>query len=365
MVEEPEAEEVPPEIAQWLREQYREQERLRRFGHVRPMVWTDHQGYRFVAVGPSRVCYGKNWNTVPDFLHRYCRLVLGKDWYDAERAKPVQERHPILQWDAEVLTFYMRHSKGLSKGELFDATATGPVMAHVALSYDLYAIEHHGLLKPSLVNRLKDRGQFQGARYEAYVTASFIRAGFEITPENEADGTVTHCEFAAHHGTGASYSVEAKSRHRPGILGRLGAPPPMEEIVANVSGLLADALRKHAPYDRIVFVDVNVPPQEGPLLESDWFKRAAGQLSRLERQPTFPVTPAFVFFTNQPYHYVGAEADEPGRSVVFTGLHHPDFMQSEGVEIDEASLRFAEKYPAMRSLYESLLTHTQIPQRFE
>lgn len=259
----------------------------------------------------------------------------------------------------------MRHSKGLSKGALFSATATGLVMAHAALAYDLYVIEHPGLLKPSFVNRLKDRQQFQGARYEAYVTASFIRAGFYITPEDETDRTTTHCEFVARHGAGPTYSIEAKSRHRGGILGQAGSPPPPEEIVADVSSLLAKALRKHAAHDRVVFIDVKVPPQDGPILKSAWFRRAAGQLSQLEAQ-TRSVPPGFVFFTNQPYHYVAPEADEPGRSVAFTAIHIPDFMQTGDDDSPAERTRLiAQKYPAVQLLYASLLTHTEIPQNFE
>lgn len=318
---------------------------------------------------PNRVnsSWGKNWKTVPDFLHGYCRLVLGKQWYDAERAKPIGERHPIIEWDHAVGAFYMRHSQGLANGDLFSTIATGPVMAHLALSYDIYVMEHHGFLSPAFLDRLKDRHLFQGARYEAYVVASFIRAGFEITPEDEKDRTSTHCEFVAWHGSGRRFSVEAKSRHREGILGRPGTSPPPEDIVADVASLLARALRKHAAHDRIVFIDVNVPPQRGPLLESDWFKRAARQLQRLERQTVAPVPPAFVFFTNQPYHYVATEAPEPGRSIVFTAIHIPDFKQPDGDETSasQRSRLIVEKYPRVKMLYDSLLSHSAIPQHFE
>ena len=70
-------------------------------------------------------------------------------------------------------------------------------MAYTALAYDLYTLDHQALLQTKLVKRLKVKEQFQGARYEIYVSAAFVRAGFEMNLEDENDSTTTHCEFTA------------------------------------------------------------------------------------------------------------------------------------------------------------------------
>ena len=72
-----------------------------------------------------------------------------------------------------------------------------------------------------MVRRLKDPGQFQGAYYELIVANALIRAGFELTLEDQSDGLTKHCEFAAiSKRTGTHYWVEAKMRGVSGLLGR-------------------------------------------------------------------------------------------------------------------------------------------------
>lgn len=87
----------PPEIMTWLQQQQRQRqhERIREFGHVRPMTWADWEGSRFVVVG-SRIYRGNNWRTFPDFLHRYCFLLLGRDWHTRERENPQHTWHPLF-----------------------------------------------------------------------------------------------------------------------------------------------------------------------------------------------------------------------------------------------------------------------------
>jgi hypothetical protein len=123
-----------------------------------------------------------------------------------------------------------------------------------------------------------------------------------------------------------------------------------------VSTLLTRALRKQADHERVVFVDVNVPPQEGSMLEADWFRKVAAQLRRLEetQRPDNPWPRAFVFFTNHPYHYVGNDVPEPGRSVIFSAVNIPEFKQSN---LDLA----VRTYPAVSELFDSVLKHTEVP----
>lgn len=338
--------------------QQRADEYRRKYGHVRPIIAIDHMGSKFVAVG-NRLLYKKTWKTVHDFLIHYLQLVFGKEWWHAELQKPFTKRHPVLQWHHHLCEQFKLLPES-PPGTIHSSNTTGPIAAYLALAYDLYILAHHTLLRERLIRRLKMSDQFQGARYETYVVASCVKAGFTVALEDETDSAVSHCEFTATHTqTGSSYSVEAKSRHRPGLLGQSGVAPPLDQVNADVYVLLQKALRKRAVHDRIVFIDVNVPPHEGRVFEAEWFKQVVEQVGRLERSQLIsnPWPPAFVFFTNHPFHYVGADAPEPRRSTLCTAINMADFKQPDASII-------VRKYPAIKELSDSLLNHTEIPHEF-
>jgi hypothetical protein len=96
----PSSENPPPEVVEYARRHMKkEAERRRKFGNVRPVITTVHQGHRFVVVG-SRLYFHENWRTFTDFLLFYVRDVMGKEWWEAESAKPAQERHVIVRCDS-------------------------------------------------------------------------------------------------------------------------------------------------------------------------------------------------------------------------------------------------------------------------
>jgi hypothetical protein len=109
-----------------------------------------------------------------------------------------------------------------------------------------------------------------------------------------------------------------RGRHRAGFLGQPGEPKPPSEIEADVYKLLQRSLQKRAEHERIVCIDVNVPPVSGNPFESDVLKRVSEQLRRLENSQAAgnPWPRAFVFFTNHPYHYVDAAATEPASTIL-------------------------------------------------
>jgi len=345
--------------AAFTEKQNQEAERIRKYGHVRPPIVTQFAGQTVVAVG-SRVLLHPKWKTFHDFLFTYIGAVFEKDWFTTELAKPLQERHPLMQWYDAWFKFWEAHRADVSTGEI--NKIDGPpaqISALLSFAYDLYTLEHHALLPERLVDRLQHKDQFQGARYEAYVGAAFVRAGFTMSLEDESDPTTTHCEFSAtHRQTGKQYSVEAKSRHRPGYLGQAGKPQPLEEIEGDVTRLLVNALRKEAQHDRIVFIDINVPPSQFLLLESDWFKKIASQVVRLEENPqTTDLPPAIVFLTNFPYHFMENGAPLQGSAAVFTGFKTPEFHLLSGGNAAVVAAKFNE----ILALHDSVLRHTHVP----
>ncbi len=358
-------EELPVEVQfaaleQQAKEALRQAARIERYGQVRPPIIVDHQGYKVAVVG-KKLLWAKHWNTFHDLLYSNIAQVVGIEWGRAELAKPEGERHPLIQWYHDAREFQRRRTAATGASP-YEVVATGPAIAYLLLAYDLYLLEHHALLQNALVTRLKQRDQFQGARYEVYVAACFVRAGFDITLEDETDTDTSHCEFnATHRATSTSYSVEAKSRHRPGYLGTAGHPVPLEDIKADVQRLLRAALRKRADHLRVIFTDINVPEEERPPFQTDWFYRIADQLRALEDgQGDHPYPSAFVFFTNQPDHYVDTRGKAPGHTTLFSGFNLPEFRQDDGTDPGPAIESIALQHPAIIALYKSIMTH-QIP----
>ena len=227
----------------------------------------------------------------------------------------------------------------------------------MALAYDLYILRDNLLLQSTLINRLKNKKQFQGARYELYVTACFIKSGFDIVFEDETDKTQTHCEFVATHKISKKkYSVEAKSRHRMGFLGQEGNLENLDKIKLRIGGLLNSALNKRADYERIIFVDVNMPPEEETTLKVTWFMPLSKIICQTEKQQKDKK--AFLFFTNHPNHYLGNERVEPNKNFLFTGINIPEFKQPD--------LNLARKYdPIIFYLWDSINNHIEVPHEFK
>ncbi len=251
----------PPELIRQLQERDAAvREWTRRYGHVRPCISADFQGHKFLAAG-SRLYWsndGKPWIFVPDFLLAYIPGVFGKEWGDAELAKPEPERHPLVHWRVEAIR-YMNAQPRQPDGS-YVAPPSGPLAAYMAFAFNLFAIEDNSRLDDFLLERLKNKDQFQGARHEVFAEATCLRAGFSIEREDQGDRTRRHVEFTAKHkSTGQLISVEAKSRHRPGVLGRPGIPQPHEKLSIRFGGLLNDAIAKNPAHPLVVFVDTNLP----------------------------------------------------------------------------------------------------------
>lgn len=168
----------------------------------------------------------------------YVRDVMGREWWTTESAKKGYERHPILQWHDR----FVEASKTATpeEGGIVSAVPDGLMMALVLLAYDLYVLRDHGKLQEEVVERLRHRDQFYGARYELFVAATFIRAGFDFAYEDESDTKVKHAEFVAkHRESGLTIAVEAKARRRV-----MKVPFDVASIRAGVRELLVNAAEK-------------------------------------------------------------------------------------------------------------------------
>ena len=157
----------------------------------------------------------------------------------------------------------------------------GVVYCYLGLSYGLFLLKHNVELQERLMKRLKDPKQFQGAYYEVIIANSLIRAGFELTLEDETDEASKHCEFAAvSKKTGKRYWVEAKMRGVAGVLGKTEVDGTTNsDPTCMLSIHLNAALKKSAADERLIFIDLNADPQTDNNMP-EWMKRAVKKLMR-------------------------------------------------------------------------------------
>jgi hypothetical protein len=333
------------------RHKAREIQRQKQQGFGRPIISMEHKGYRFVAVG-SGVHYGR-WKTFADFLQHYIKISIGSDWGNSEIPKPLGERHPLMQWYDKVCHVQMAHAG--NPGELFSTPITGAISAYNRLAYNLYLIAHNGKdIETRLLDRLRNKDNFQGAYYESQVAAWLIRAGFELDFEDEQDISHSHCEFTATYlPTGEKYSVEAKSREtRPG--GSARTP---------VGRQLRKALAKKADHKRLVFIDLNkaLHSVEAGHRAMD---RAESIIKRSETSMEIdgsPAPSAYVCITNMNDQHA-LDGSALATMVAFIGFKLPDFM-GEYESLREAA-RARERHLPMFRLLRSLEEHREIPQTF-
>ncbi|MDE3022421.1 MAG: SEC-C domain-containing protein [Pseudomonadota bacterium] len=333
------------------RHKVRELQRQKQQGWGRPIISVEHKGYRFVAVG-NRLHYGK-WKTFYDFLNNYIKATIGSDWGNAEIAKPIEERHPIMQWYDKLCHLQMTHAG--KPGELFSTPMTGAVSAYNRLAYNLYLIAHNGKdIQTRLLDRLKNKDNFQGAYYETQVAAWLIKAGFELEFENEQDKSSSHCEFTATYmPTGEKYSVEAKARER-----REGG-----SARTPVGHQLRKALVKNANHKRLVFIDLNkaLHTQEAAFRAMDRAELILNQSEKDMQIDGVPAPSAYVCITNMNDQHA-LDSTSIGTLILFVGFKLPDFMGE--YKSPREAVHARERHLPMFRLLKSMEEHNEIPQTF-
>jgi hypothetical protein len=284
--------------------EYREREFVDQYGHARPAMAVKFGDKMMVAIGGSiyrQTCEGDY--TFLHAIHDHALHLFGEPMLEAEEKKPLNERHPALQWmDAYV----EHHNKVMAEGNSDPcASQIGAGAAWYRFAYDLYTIQDNAKLEAVLKKRLLDPNTFQGARHELWVAALSVAAGFELQFEDESDNSTTHPEFV---GTDrfskALIAVEAKSRRRNGAYGFASGKDISLGSVVDVRQLVLDAYKKKTDMPFYVFVDVNLPAADKATF-SRWLAELEQTMADLEKEGYAAPAPAnVVFFTNDPSHYL-------------------------------------------------------------
>lgn len=332
-------------------------------GLGRPIVSAKLHGQQVVAVR-NKLYYSSKWKTVPDFLGDYLKTVMGAEWGKAELAKPLHERHTILQWYNELCLFQQRTIK--TPGVVHSSPITGIVACYMGLAYSLYLLDHNVELQKRLVHRLKNPSDFQGAYYELMVANVLIRAGFELTLEDETDRKTKHCEFAAiSKQTGKKYWVEAKSRAVAGMLGKTTADGgndknPLSQMVPHLNAALA----KPAADDRLIFIDLNAAMSADISDDNrpEFIGRVTTRLEQYETKELTAGTTAYTFITNTPFH---RDLQGPPAIIVLPfGLGMPDFNRPGAFRLSER-YRQEQKHRDAIAIGDAFSSYLKFPTTFD
>lgn len=294
--------------------------------------------------------FSGKWKTFHDFLLDYIKQKFGPEWGAQEMAKPVDRCHPFVRWLRKLAEQADKRQHPI--GEVSHGAMTGAYASVINLAYDLYALEHNLELQTKLLNRLRNADNFFGARYEVFVAATLVRAGFALAFEDEDDRRSSHCEFVATSPkTGKKFSVEAKRREgrKPGL-----------------GKQLVGALKKHADHDRIVFIDANMPddgsqPRIPAML--DGAIRKLGQFEKREFDGK-KLPPAYVFVTNHPWlHHLEAETF---RSIlVGDGFRISDFGSRSNVTTLRGQIEARDKHIDIHHLFRCIKDQADVPATFD
>jgi len=143
---------------------------------TRPQIQIDFQGHKFRAVGNKLHVRPEN-ESFHDFQVNHLLWQMGKDWFDAEMAKPLDDRHVILKWRHERAEQFRKHQKpDQDPGSPVAAPATGEGKALQVLADDIYQLAHALEAPKRVITRLRDIHEFQGARYEVLVASVVLPA---------------------------------------------------------------------------------------------------------------------------------------------------------------------------------------------
>jgi SEC-C motif len=178
---------------------------------------------------------------VPPGRNDPCHCGSGKKynrWRVPQAALPEAERHFIFKCFEQLNLFLKEHTdpNELAREGQVSADPSGWVRYLISLAWDVATLIHAGEPPDELIDRLRDLDNFQGDRYELAIAAIFARLDCSIRwlDADPALRSIKHVEFEANHRpTGQTFAVEAKSRHRAGVLHQPGIPDPEDPLRAD------------------------------------------------------------------------------------------------------------------------------------
>lgn len=289
---------------------FREREELKRqfvdrYGYARPpMAVKAFDGKMLVAVGDKIYQQSREGHySFINAIHDYALHFFGEPMLETEEVKPINTRHPAIQWMNTYVNHVNRmHTDGNTN---LQASQIGAGAAWYRFAYDLYTIRDNARLEEALRRRLLNPDKFQSARHELWVAALSVAAGFELQFEDETDSSKTHPEFiGTDKFSSTQIAVEAKSRHRKGAYGFVGGKDIEPGASVDIRGLVLDAYKKKTDLPFYIFIDVNLPAADEETL-ARWMRELDKTMWELEQESYgSPANENILFFSNDPSHYL-------------------------------------------------------------
>jgi hypothetical protein len=283
--------------------------------HFVPSLLSSGKRLRAVA---NEIWSGSPNSTFYEFIEDYAINLIGDSWWIEQEEKISKDEQNAMFRFADYYQKYKHQIllKSKKTGEPPLIYPSGPILFWLTLCYDLVCLKHKfSLPEPlKLIERLKCRDGFQGARYEIAMAASLVRAGCDvnwINPKDAISGLKT-CELiATHRLTGISFAVEAKSKHRDGILNQKGIFDTKAEHTG-VSHLLREALQKDSQnLPLIIFIDLNLPFYSDDNGKTNSLLQIEEAVNKRRRLLSANENLALIAFTNFPFHYGKPEETPP------------------------------------------------------
>jgi len=285
----------------------------------RPQIQATVGENKFRAVGKT-VHVRPREESFHDFQVNHLLWTLGKDWFDAEMAKPMEDRHVILKWRAERNEQLRKYQDLKTTTGPVRAPLTGGTRALQVMADDIYQLRHALDPPKKVITRLRDIREFQGARYEILTASLLARCGFSV--EFIDDTSKRNPEFVAEK-NGERIAVEAKSRRRAGVLNERGAYH--EDAPAEVRRLYDSALGQNpddCPF--LIFIDVNLPlTPEVPPMEREWVAEAMQMFSDRHAEGLQNRDTALIL-TNFGWHFSREEGATSGETI-FARVEFPKY----------------------------------------
>jgi SEC-C motif len=282
--------------------------------------------------------------TFHEFILGLLRQTLGREWAEAQAALPSSEQHHLYCCMLDYAAWTERVAREEKRGPdgLWSAAPSGSAQYLISVAWDLAVLlqASSGPLPARLPERLRDARAFQGARYELAIAGLFAKLDCAI--EFLDDGKQSdkkHGEFiATHRPSGQRFAVEAKSRHREGVInqpGEFNAEEPLRGDRRGVRRLLRDAMEKDpGGLPLLVFLDINTPVEDPvPGVEPKWqseIQALAGRMPQItgDERPPFDA----LYVTNFSPHYDGSEIARGGELLCLRALDAAAAVPSELIE---------------------------------
>lgn len=254
---------------------------------------------------------------------------VGAEWLRQQRSLPPKEIHPVAKWWVTLeLELAQNKIQAADNEPTFTATPSGDVRSLVCLARDIFCLCAMDSFPAERVARLIDPMTFQATRYELAVASVFARCGHEIRWIPDKKARSKHPEFLAIPWVSGKlecsgiFCVEAKSRHRTGILGYQDGGKGVSSEANYIKNRTLDACEQAngEPYKNmplIVCIDMNEQLQGSSEPEQiKWINEGVfkyfDQLGHASPDEVFPYSA--LCFTNFAFYYAGNQVTKSGNS---------------------------------------------------